>query len=167
MAEDDKTGQTETVEADTEDTSTTDKATSDGRGGKDAVLADLARERRERQTLASKLKKLEDRDKTESQRAVEEAKEHQARAEKAEAELVRLRVAVAKGLTPSQAKRLVGTTEAELDADADELLKDYASAASVKVKPRPDAGQGNKETQKATGVAAGRARFAATRSTVT
>lgn len=39
----------------------------------------------------------------------------------------RAEVALAKGLTPSQAKRLVGTTVAELEADADELLKDIGA----------------------------------------
>lgn len=37
-------------------------------------------------------------------------------------------VANEKGLTPSQAKRLVGSTREELLADADELLKDIAAS---------------------------------------
>lgn len=41
-----------------------------------------------------------------------------------EARALRAEVANAKGLTPSQAKRLVGSTREELEADADELLKD-------------------------------------------
>jgi len=36
----------------------------------------------------------------------------------------RAEVALAKGLTPTQAKRLVGSTKEELEADADELLAD-------------------------------------------
>jgi len=58
-----------------------------------------------------------------------------ARAEKAEKELeavrlesVRSSVALAKSLTPTQAKRLVGTTREELEADADELLADLKPA---------------------------------------
>lgn len=39
----------------------------------------------------------------------------------AEAKSTRLEVAAAKGLTPAMAKRLVGTTREELEADADEL----------------------------------------------
>ena len=46
-----------------------------------------------------------------------EAKESEARALRAE-------VANLKGLTPSQAKRLVGSTREELEADADDLLAD-------------------------------------------
>lgn len=41
-------------------------------------------------------------------------------------ETIRLRVALDKGLTLSQAKRLVGTTEEEILADVEELLKDLA-----------------------------------------
>ena len=37
---------------------------------------------------------------------------------------LRAEVANAKGLTPNQAKRLVGATREELEADADELIKD-------------------------------------------
>jgi hypothetical protein len=43
----------------------------------------------------------------------------------ASAEAIRLRVAMRKGLTETQAKRLVGTTEEELEADADELLESW------------------------------------------
>lgn len=41
-----------------------------------------------------------------------------------EARAMRAEVANAKGLTPSQSKRLVGATREELEADADELLAD-------------------------------------------
>lgn len=44
-----------------------------------------------------------------------------------EARAMRAEVANAKGLTPSQAKRLVGTTREELEADADELLADIGA----------------------------------------
>ena len=45
--------------------------------------------------------------------------------------------AKAAGLTPSQAKRLVGSTREELEADADELLKDIgAQKKSNNVSPR-------------------------------
>jgi hypothetical protein len=49
-----------------------------------------------------------------------EAKESEARALRAE-------VANAKGLTPGQAKRLVGSTKDELEADADALLADIGA----------------------------------------
>jgi len=43
-------------------------------------------------------------------------------------ELLRLRVALKKGLNESQAKRLIGKTEEELVKDADELLASFGSA---------------------------------------
>jgi hypothetical protein len=40
---------------------------------------------------------------------------------------MRAEIANAKGLTPSQAKRLIGATREELEADADDLLKDIGA----------------------------------------
>jgi hypothetical protein len=51
--------------------------------------------------------------------------ERQAR--ESESRAMRAEVANAKGLTPNQAKRLVGSTREELEADADELLKDIGA----------------------------------------
>lgn len=51
--------------------------------------------------------------------------ERQAR--ESETRAMRAEVANAKGLTPTQAKRLVGATREELEADADELLKDIGA----------------------------------------
>jgi hypothetical protein len=48
-------------------------------------------------------------------------------AQESESRAMRAEVANAKGLTPSQAKRLVGATRDELEADADELLKDIGA----------------------------------------
>lgn len=64
-------------------------------------------------TQAAGAKTLEDRVAEIERRAVE-----------SETRALRAEVANAKGLTPSQAKRLVGATKEELEADADELLKD-------------------------------------------
>ncbi|BDM70618.1 hypothetical protein HEK616_41050 [Streptomyces nigrescens] len=50
--------------------------------------------------------------------------------DEARAELLRMRVAADKGLTPAQAGRLQGSTKEELEADADELKKLFAPAAS-------------------------------------
>lgn len=52
----------------------------------------------------------------------------------ADANALRLEVGSTKGLTPAMAKRLVGTTREELEADADELLRD--------VKPTGNASNG-------------------------
>jgi hypothetical protein len=48
-------------------------------------------------------------------------------AKESEARALRAEVANAKGLTPTQAKRLVGATRDELEADADELIKDIGA----------------------------------------
>ena len=48
-------------------------------------------------------------------------------AKESEERAMRAEVANAKGLTATQAKRLVGTTREELEADADELLKDIGA----------------------------------------
>lgn len=48
-------------------------------------------------------------------------------AKDSEARALRAEVANVKGLTPSQAKRLVGSTREELETDADDLLKDIGA----------------------------------------
>lgn len=48
-------------------------------------------------------------------------------AKESETRALRAEVANTKGLTPTQAKRLVGATRDELEADADELLKDIGA----------------------------------------
>lgn len=82
---------------------------------------------RHAEVLSKKLKELEDRDKTELQKAIERAET----AEKAQADTasraLRYEVAAAKGLTAKQALRLIGSTREELDADADELLADIVA----------------------------------------
>ena len=70
-----------------------------------------------------KLKEYEDRDKTDGEKLADALK----RAEAAELKALRLDVGHRKGLTPAQAKRLVGTTEEELLADADELLAAFTA----------------------------------------
>ena len=52
----------------------------------------------------------------------------EAAAKSAEQRALRAEIANAKGLTPTQAKRLVGETREELEADADELLADIGAA---------------------------------------
>ncbi len=104
------------------------------------------------QEAAAELEKIRDSQRSDSEKAV-------ARAEKAEAELatlaprvMRLEVALAKGLTEKQAARLVGNTREELEADADELLTEIGSTAGAK-----DAKDKEKRTaaRKATGADAG------------
>lgn len=90
---------------------------------------------------AKRLAEIEESSKTEAQRLAE-------RAEAAERELavtrqaaVRAEIALEKGLTQSQAKRLLGETREELEADADELLKDIGATNGPRA-PRPDPNQG-------------------------
>ena len=80
---------------------------------------------------ASKLQQFEDRDKTEAQRLTERAEAAERRAVEVEGRALRLEVAAEKGLTPAQAKRLVGETREQLEADADELLETFKPAEPV------------------------------------
>lgn len=120
---------------DTENTGATEApATGElGDAGKKAIEAERrARRAAEKQVadLDARLKEFEDRDKTESTRAIERAEAAERAAAAAEARATRLEIAAEKGLTPAQAKRLVGETREELEADADELLETFKPAAS-------------------------------------
>lgn len=88
---------------------------------------------------ARKLKELEDADKSEIQKATDAAAAAAKRAEEAEARALRLEIAHEKGLTPSQAKRLVGATREELEADADELVTAFSPADGKDAKTKPGA----------------------------
>ena len=91
--------------------------------------------------LRAKTQAFEDEKRTD----VEKAQARADIAEKALAESVasslRSAIALEKGLTASQAKRLVGATREELEADATELLADFPKAVVPKA-PNTD-GQGN------------------------
>lgn len=90
---------------------------------------------KELEPLAAKAKELEEAGKTESEKLTEKATAAEQRAADAEARALRLEVAHDKGLTPAQAKRLVGATREELEADADELLSSFKSDEKEKPKP--------------------------------
>jgi hypothetical protein len=85
------------------------------------LVTALARIKDEAKQLRSQVREFEDRDKTEDQRL----KERIAELETSASEAARLRVAIRKGLTETQARRLVGATEEELEADAEQLLADF------------------------------------------
>lgn len=74
---------------------------------------------------ARRLQAAEDADKTEIQKATDKALAADKRADLAEARILRLEIAAEKGLTQAQAKRLMGATREELEADADELLEAF------------------------------------------
>jgi hypothetical protein len=88
---------------------------------------------------AKRLAELEDANKTETQKLAEAKAEADKVAASAHGELMRLRVAMRKGLTEAQAKRLVGETEEELEADAEELLASFGH--------KDAAGDGGKPTR--------------------
>lgn len=58
-------------------------------------------------------------------KAQDKVREAEAKAEKAESAALRLEVALDKGLTAVQAKRLLGSTKEELESDADELVESF------------------------------------------
>lgn len=103
-----------------------------GDAGKKALEAERRNARaaaKERDALAAKLKEFEDRDKSESEKAAERAAAAEKRVAELEAQATRLEVAFENGLTPAQAKRLVGSTREELEADAKELLATFKPAS--------------------------------------
>jgi hypothetical protein len=85
---------------------------------------------------AAEFDKAQEASKSELQKAADRA----AQAEKERDELrlahARAEVALDKGLTPTQAKRLVGSTKEELEADADELLADLGTPSKAKADPK-------------------------------
>ena len=86
---------------------------------------------------AKRLQEIEDSQKSELDKLTEAKTVAERRANEAEQRALRLEVAADKGLTPAQAKRLVGATKEDLEADADELLASFKPA---------DDGDGGAET---------------------
>lgn len=77
--------------------------------------------------LAQRARELEESQKSEAQRLIEERDAIKAERDAMKLEALRLRIASEKGLTPKQAARLRGATEEEMSADADELLAEFGS----------------------------------------
>ncbi|MGW4114816.1 hypothetical protein ACWEFJ_28410 [Actinosynnema sp. NPDC004786] len=80
--------------------------------------------------------------KTDQEKQADRLTEAETRLGKVENENVRLRIALSKGLTLKQAMRLVGDTEEELEADADDFLAELGEKPgrtdkTDKVKTRP------------------------------
>jgi hypothetical protein len=103
----------------------------------------LRKANKEAETLRLRLKEYEDRDKTEQQRLDERLVAAEKAAAERETALLRYRVGVAKGLPPDLVERLRGSTEEELAADADSLLKilppPRVTRGAVEQGPRSDA----------------------------
>jgi hypothetical protein len=101
-----------------------------GDAGKRALDAERKRAKaaeKERDALTARLKEVDDRDKTEQQKASDRADAAEKRAADLEMRLLRSEVAAAKGLTPGQARRLQGETQRELEKDADDLLEEFGT----------------------------------------
>lgn len=79
---------------------------------------------------AAKFDELNQASKTEQERLTERLAAAEARAVEVEGRALRLEVASENGLTPAQAKRLVGSTRDELEADAKELLATFTPSKS-------------------------------------
>lgn len=93
--------------------------------------------------LRAKLKELEDRDKSDGEKLAGKIAEAEERASKAEARANRLQVAIDKGLSAAQAKRLVGSTVEELEADADEILETFPGSTKPADATSTDDGKGD------------------------
>lgn len=79
---------------------------------------------------AEKFDELDQASKTEQERLTERATAAEKRADALEVRALRLEVAAENGLTTAQAKRLVGETRDELEADAKELLDTFKPTSS-------------------------------------
>lgn len=103
----------------------------------------LARERGkysdydELKAKAGKFDELEAKNKGAEQQLTEKATAAEQRAAAAELNLARMEVAAEKGLTPTQAKRLVGTNKEELASDADASIEDGTFKVADGPKPPP------------------------------
>lgn len=122
--------ETETVE--TVDEKPTDRLPDDH-----PVVKALAKANKEAEQARLKVKEFEDRDKTNQERLAERASTLEGELTTAQANAARFEIALEKGLTKSQAKRLVGSTREELEADADELLTDLGVTPGEESPRRP------------------------------
>lgn len=124
MAEDTRTEEEKQSE---EEAAAAAKAKADGELG-DAGKRAIDAERKARQVaekrakeLEAKVKEAEDAEKTEVEKLQGQVADLTKRAEASEAKATRFEVAATKGLSLAQARRLVGATQEELEADADSM----------------------------------------------
>jgi hypothetical protein len=83
---------------------------------------------KENADAAKTLKDVKDQSKSEIERLAEAVRESTKRQEETERRAIRAEVAQAKGLTAQQARRLVGETREEMEADAADLLAAFTPA---------------------------------------
>lgn len=124
----------------------------------DAGKAALDRERKARREaekqlteLQKRLKEIEDKDLSEVDKLRKQVAELTSERDGHALKALRLEVAAAKGLSPAQAKRLVGSTKEELEADADEILEAFPAKNGATPpptnKPSPSLRGGNDPTE--------------------
>jgi hypothetical protein len=80
---------------------------------------------RSNKAAADKLAELEGANKSDVEKLTQRAEAAEGKLATAERDLLRVRVALRKGLNEIQARRLVGDTEDEMEADADDLLETF------------------------------------------
>lgn len=117
---------TEPDELDDEETEGAEQLGDAGKRALDAMKAKLKAERariKELEPLAAKAREADEAAKSQAQKDAEARAAVERERDEARMELLRMNVAMSKGLTPELAARLRGNTEAELAKDADELLK--------------------------------------------
>lgn len=122
----------------TGDVPASDDAPDPDLGAKKALEAERrARRDAEKQLrdLTARLKEIEDKDKSEVDRLREQVEQLKSEAATHAAKALRAEVASEKGLTAAQAKRLVGDTREELEADADDILASFPTAPGVTPPP--------------------------------
>lgn len=88
------------------------------------VVLALSKANEEAKQARLKVKEYEDASKSEQEKLTERASELEKNLTTAQRDAARYEIAIEKGLTKSQAKRLNGETREELEADADVLLED-------------------------------------------
>ena len=89
------------------------------------LIQNLRKEKEQLKPLAQKARELEEAQKSEQEKLQDQLRTLQQQNEQSATETARLTVALSKGLTEVQARRLVGSTVEELEADAEELLASF------------------------------------------
>jgi len=107
-----------------------------------ALRNEAAGHRTKANDLQTKLTEIEDRDKTEQQKAADRAEAAEKRAADAEAKVLRADVAADKGVPAKLAKFLTGSTKEELEKAADELLAELGNKGGTSFDGGADRGNG-------------------------
>jgi hypothetical protein len=119
----------------------TDEAwTALGDPGKRAIVAERAKADAEKQRADTLQKQIDDAKLTTEQKAAADLEAAKAEGTEAKGLVEKYRIAAAKGLDLSLAERLVGSTTAELEADADKLKTLLGAKPGT---PAPDPSQGH------------------------